>query len=129
MTRNEQKAKRPEGWDEVVMSLQKGELTQEQACERLGISRAWLNRLLHRDNPGHYDRRKEWGKTLGKSNVRYTTYLEKHFRDSDLCKMIRVTENCGKCPIGCNGQKKYRGLGKKLVERVLKAQSDISEDT
>ena len=131
MTRKEQKAKRPEGWAEVKAAYYRRELTVEQASEKLGISRQWFTTLLRRDDPARKSFKHENGVKLGKSRRKWTTYLEREFSDYTLCKMIRLTENCAKCPCNCDGQKNYKDLRAKLIQLVpiAKTASETSEDT
>ena len=131
MTRKEQMAQRPEGWKETAELLQSGKITQAQACERLGITRGWLNILLDRDFPGRKSRKAEWGKALGKSNRKYTTYLQKHFSDYEICQMIKARGKCERCPMkSCKSGASFKGLGAKLVAKVpLKDTQNISEAT
>ena len=119
MTRKEQKAKRPEGWVEVTSRLERGEITQSQACEELKISKAWLNILLHRDNPGRKSRNPEVVREIGLANKKYTTYLEKYFSDYEVCMMLKARDNCDKCPLTCKGYMKNKGIRQALMKRVL----------
>ena len=120
MTNIERRKQRPEGWEEVKAAYNRRELTFAQAAEKLGISQQWFNVLLRRDEPGRKTFKAEHGKNMGRANKKYTTYIEKHFSDYIMCKMIRLTENCDRCPNGasCKGEKKNRGIVKKMLERV-----------
>ncbi len=130
MTRKEQKAKRPEGWEEVKAAYNRRELTIIEAAEKLGISVQWFNVLLRRDEPGRRTFRHEHAVAMGRARKKWTTYLQKEFTDYTLCKMIRLTENCDKCPAHCEGQKSYKKLGEKLVQKVpLKDDQNILEET
>lgn len=130
MTRKEQKSGRPENWEKVTGSYLAREITSEQAAQELGISRALFFRYLHRDNPGRKSLRAEHAKEMSENNRRWTTYLEKNFNEGTLCRMIRVTDNCDKCPMkSCHGEKKYRGIRARLLEKVpLKAPSELLEE-
>jgi len=130
MTRKEQKAKRPEGWVEVTSRLEKGEITQSQACEELRISKAWLNILLHRDNPARKNRNPEVVQKIGLANKKYTTFLEQNFSDYEVCMMLKTRNKCDKCPLTCKGYMKNKGIRKALMKRVpLKAKEKPLEET
>ena len=124
------KKKRPENWEEVSRAYMNKEISSAQAAEQLGISGALFFRYLHRDFPLRKDLRKDHAYQMSQGNRKYSTYLEKNFTDAAVCKMLRVTENCGRCPMTrCNGEKKCRGIRAKMVERVtLKADGKPLED-
>jgi hypothetical protein len=119
LNRREQKAQRPERWEEVKGMYLRRELNGHEAAERLGISPAWFFRLLHRDDPARRSLKREQGLKLKELNTRYTTLLQKTFSDYEICMMIRARDRCGRCPLNCNGSMRYKGLGRKLTERVL----------
>lgn len=131
MTLNEIRNKRPEGWKETTELYLSRQINSKEACKRLGISSALFFRLLHRDNPGRKNLRAGAAQKMGKANKKYSTYLEQNFSDYTLCKMIRLTENCAKCPCNCDGQKNYKELRAKLLQLVpiAKTASETSEDT
>lgn len=119
MTRKEQKAKRPERWEEVKARYNARELTFQQAADELGISIQWFNTLLRRDEPGRKTFKHEHGKEIGKARKKWTTYLQKHFSDYELCMMLKSRGNCDRCPQVCKGYMGYKGLGAKLVAKAL----------
>ena len=130
MTMNDSKKKRPENWEEVTKAYLNKEINSIEAAEKLGMSSALFFRYLHRDFPLREDFRKDHAYRMSQNNRKYSTYLEKNFTDAAVCKMLRVTENCDRCPMTrCNGEKKYRGIRAKMVERVtLKADEKPLEE-
>ena len=129
MTLAEIRAQRPEGWKEVTEKLQKGEITQVQAAEELGISKAWLNQLLNRDDPTRKSRNPEAVRKIGLANRKYTTWIEQNFTDYEVCMMIKSRANCHKCPLSCKGYMKYKGLANALTQKVpLKAEEKPCEE-
>lgn len=131
MTLNEIRNKRPEGWKETTELYLSRQINSKEACERLGISSALFFRLLHRDNPGRKNLRAEAAQKMGKANKKYSTYLEQHFSDYELCMMLKARNHCDVCPLTCKQYNKYKGLGAKLVESVpiAKTASETSEET
>lgn len=117
-TRREQKNKRPEKWDEVKVLYLDKKIRSAEAAQMLGISLAWFHVLLHRDDPGRITMQGEHAKEMGKANRKYTSYLESAFSDYEICMMLKARNNCDRCPLSCKGYMKYKGLGKKLLERV-----------
>ena len=125
MTQNEWKQQRPEKWEEVKQLYLSRQITSDEAVKMLGVSRAWFYRLLHRDNPGRKSFKADHAKAMGHANKKFETYLEQNFSDYLMCNAIRSANYCKRCPCNCKGaeQKNYRGLLKKLMEKVpLKAE-------
>lgn len=118
MTRKEQRDKRPEGWEEVKAAYNRRELTFAQAAEKLGISGAWFNILLRRDEPGRKGFKEENAKAMGLANRKFSTYLQQNFSDYELCMMIKSRNKCDKCPIKCTTGRSFKGLADKLVQKV-----------
>ena len=129
MTQREWKQQRPEKWDEVKQLYLARKIKSDEAAQMLGISKAWFFRLMHRDDPGRKSFQTAHAKEMGKANKRFETYLEQNFSDYEICMMLKARDNCDRCPLSCKGYMKYKGLGRKLLEKVpLKAPSDISEE-
>ena len=128
MTQNEVKQQRPEKWDEVKGLYLSRQITSDEASKMLGVSRAWFFRLLHRDNPGRKTFQTDHAKAMGQANRKFETHLEQNFSDYTLCKAFRSADYCDRCPLGCGGKQKNRGLLKKLLEKTpLKADRKLLE--
>lgn len=109
---------RPENYLSVVERIRKGELNQGQAADILGVTRQTLHGYLATDYPeefrGKY--RAIVSKRVGKSNQRYTSWLEANINDKDLCQFIREKGKCSECPRRCVSNRMTKGLGKLISE-------------
>lgn len=127
--------KRPNGWKEMATKVLKGDISEVNAAKELGISRQWLRIMMKRDYPNETskDRRSITTVRTGKNNRKFTTYLESHFSDLDLCNMLIMHGECSrKCPFykACEGEHKYQGLVSAMLKKIpLKDAQNTLETT
>ena len=117
------KTERPEGWEKTIKEVFDGKLTENEAAVQLGISRQWMRIMMKRDFPEQMakDRRIPHITEVGKSNRKYSTWLELHATDTELCYMISCSDGCEKfCPLyynTCSVEKHCKGLISALLKK------------
>lgn len=129
------KTERPKRYYELAEKVYAGEITERDAANELGMSREWFRILLKKDFPGRpkVNKHSEMMREVGKNNRKFTTYLESHFSDLDLCNILSMHGECSrKCPLykACEGEHKCQGLVKAMLNKLpLKPAQNTLEET